>query len=485
MPAQIACVAHQTRRRVLWCALSSAMLALALVVLLASLPVGAAHAQPSAPATPAARTFTVTSPSDVPDVNPGDGVCETANGNAVCTLRAAIQEANAFPGADTILLQPNVTYLLSRTGADDNALNGDLDITDSVTILGAGPLSTIIDGYSMGERVFQITGTVVISGVTIQHGHASNIGGGMINNGWLTLINSAILSNTAAGTNDWGGGIYNSGSLTLSHSIVAGNVTGSSNAYGGGIFTQGTLLVSDSTIRDNSTPGIGGGIYAVGGTMTVRASTISGNLAQDGGGIYKAGAPVIVINSTLSGNNSNGNGGGIYAASGTTSLFNVTLAYNRANADDVGSGTGGGVYNAGGSTLTFNNSIISLNTSITPGTPYPTLNLDDCAGTVTSQGYSMLYAYDPGYCTVNGSPDPSDPLLGPLQDNGGPTWTHALLPGSPAIDGGNPSGCADNLGASLHVDQRGRQRPALGGLGRCDIGAFEFAYMLFLPLIRR
>jgi hypothetical protein len=162
----------------------------------------------------------------------------TATASAPC---AAIQEANVHPGPDIIQLQAGVTYLLTRAGVDDNALNGDLDITETVTILGAGPDRTIIDGNGgvTGERVFQITGTVVISGVTIQHGHSGNIGGGLITNGRLTLVNSAILSNTVSGANDWGGGIFNSGYMTLTNSIVSGNQTGNSNAYGGGIFNLG------------------------------------------------------------------------------------------------------------------------------------------------------------------------------------------------------------------------------------------------------
>src|SRR5260370_24286462 len=92
-------------------------------------------------------TFNVNSFIDVPDVNPGNGVCETAPGNNICTLRAAIQEANALDGADTIVLQ-GLPYMLTRPGLDDTALNGDLDILDSVTITGAGPASTVIDGNS-------------------------------------------------------------------------------------------------------------------------------------------------------------------------------------------------------------------------------------------------------------------------------------------------------------------------------------------------
>ena len=117
-------------------------------LILAALLVGAAGAQ--------ALTFNVNSPADVPDANPGDGKCETTPGG-VCTLRAAIQESNAHPGADIIMLQSNTTYTLTRVGVDDTALNGDLDISDDTTIIGAGPNSTIIDGNGsvIGERVIQ------------------------------------------------------------------------------------------------------------------------------------------------------------------------------------------------------------------------------------------------------------------------------------------------------------------------------------------
>ena len=101
-------------------------------------------------------TYLVNSTADELDFNPGNGVCETVAGNGVCTLRAAILEANAHAGADTIVLRPNATYLLSLVGADDDGRNGDLDVLDSVTIIGAGP-TTVIDGNGgvVAERVFQ------------------------------------------------------------------------------------------------------------------------------------------------------------------------------------------------------------------------------------------------------------------------------------------------------------------------------------------
>src|SRR5579859_2226311 len=159
----------------------------AVLVLLA----GRAPALARGAATPAGLTFMVNSPGDLDDANPGDGVCATAGG--VCTLRAALQEANADPGADTIQLQANTTYLPNHTESG-LGFTADLVISNSLTLLGAGPDSTIIDGSGVvGHRVLYITGTVVISGVTIAHGsEATNLswGGGIYNTGELTLVNT-------------------------------------------------------------------------------------------------------------------------------------------------------------------------------------------------------------------------------------------------------------------------------------------------------
>jgi CSLREA domain-containing protein len=447
-----------------------------------------------------ASTFMVNSSADIPDANPASGVCETATGNGVCTLRGAIQAANAHAGADTIMLQANTTYLLTQVGAaDDNSLRGDLDITDSVTIIGAGPASTIIDGNGAvtGERVLQVfmcTGggspcdgahpaiVASISGVTIQHGLSSNIGGGMINYGILTLTNCSVANNTASGVNDWGGGIYNAGTLTLINSTVADNLTGAHNAYGGAIYNQGPMTITNSTISGNKTfagvgsNGFGGGIFTVGAAITITGSTISANTGASGGGIYKTGFPVYVINSTISGNSSTDGGGGIFASSGTTELYNVTVTGNTANSDASGAATGGGVANAAGSTFNFKNSIIALNSKVIPMMPLPLLAADDCFGAITSQDNNIMYVVDSNYCTIAGAVTLADPNLGPLQLNAGPTQTHALLSGSPAIDAVVIGDCTDNLGATLSTDQRGVHRPS--GV-HCDIGAFELSDLIF------
>ena len=220
--------------------------------------------------------FTVNSPADVVDANLGNGVCETAPGNGICTLRAAIQEANILPGANEIILPPNM-YVLTL---------GQLTIggSGSLTLTGGGASTTIIDGNDKG-RVFSIgTGTgitVNISAVTVQNGRVTSggfdEGGGgifMKDDGAsaLTLINSIVSGNNVSGP---GGGIQFEfgGSLTLIDSSVRGNNAGS----GGGIYSGcGTsLTLTNSTVTGNSAPGHGGGI-SNGGTLTLTNSTVRG-----------------------------------------------------------------------------------------------------------------------------------------------------------------------------------------------------------------
>ena len=429
--------------------------------------------------TAAAPTFTVNSTADVVAAAPLDnGICETVTGNNVCTLRAAIMKANHYPGGGATInfgLAGVVTYSLTipASGADNEA-TGDLNITSSVSIIGRGPISTIIDGNGSVTNARVLTTnpgvTVIISGVTIQHGKSSNFAGGIANSATLTLANCTITNNTVSGVNDWGGGILNSGTFTMTNSTVSNNTTGNSNAFGGGIYNQGPMTVTNSTISGNTTLGQGGGLNNVGNTATIRNSTISGNTAVSGGGISKTGSPLVIINSTISGNFSTGDGGGIFANSGTTSLHNVTVTLNRANSDNAGSGIGGGIANAAGSTFNFVNSIIALNEKVIPTMPFPTLARDDCSGVITSQGHNIMLTINSSYCTENGTVTIADPNLSPLQNNGGPTQTAGLLTGSPAIDTGTSGGCTDNVGAILTTDQRGASRP-FGSA--CDIGAFE------------
>ena len=451
-----------------------------------------------------AATFTVNSPLDVADANPGNGICETASGNGTCTLRAAIQETNALAGADEIILPAN-TYVLT--------IVSQLSITSRLTITGSGASTTIIDGNKSvrpDSRVLVINSgiTVNITGVTIRNGGTTAVGGGISNGGTLTLTESTVSGNAA--DNDGGGIFNNAGTLTLINSIVSGNNAG---VDGGGIRNDpgGTLTLTNSTVSGNAAGDDGGGIHNIAGaTLTLTNSTVIGNDAGDdgggirnagtanlfsstivnnraglnasptnlgGGGVDNFGGTLTLTNSTVSGNIARTDGGGIFIEMGTVTSFSSTIANNRADANSDGSGIGGGVYNWSqqGATFKFQNTIIANNQVGSNRN-----NIRDCAGTLTSQGYNLMRTTPPGECNVapvTGDLFSSDPILGPLQNNGGSTQTHALLAGSPAIDAGNPNvGCVDSTGTPLPTDQRGLPR-AFDGNGDsravCDIGAFE------------
>jgi len=426
-----------------------------------------------------AAVFTVNSPADVSDSSPGNGICETAPGNGACTLRAAIQESNALAGIDQINLPPN-SYVLS--------LVSELAITDSLTITGGSASSTIIDGNRSARpdsRVLVLGSavTVNISGVTIRNGGTGDVGGGVFNAGTLTLTNSTVSGNNVGGS---GGGIYNANGATalLTNITVSGNNAGED---GGGIFNFGTLTLTNSTVSGNNAGDDAGGVFNVtGGTAMLTGITVNGNNAGDGGGGIRNSGTLTLTNSTVSGNNAGGNGGGIYNFLGTVNSFNSTITDNRADAGLNGTGVGGGVHNDAAATFTFQNTILAGNFETQPVGNVFVATTGECDGTITSSGSNLMKNYDTSHCTVIGNPLLADPKLSPLQNNGGPTQTHALLAGSPAIDAGNPNGCLDSSGGPLQIDQRGLLRATDGngdGTVACDIGAFELEGQNVSPMV--
>jgi hypothetical protein len=385
----------------------------------------------------------------------------------------------------------------------------EIDASFTVDITGL----TIADGSvnnGAGGGIYN-NGTLILTSSTLSGNKADTNGGGIFNNqsGTLTVTNS-IFSGNQAGA---GGGIHNYyGTLTLTNSTVSGNTasgyglnadaggidnfggtlivtasTLSNNsasavgpkgiARGGGIYSFGTLNVTDSTLSGNSAiaPGtggfaLGGGIFNdFGGTLNVTNCTLSDNSALEtsdgigeGGGILNTG-PLTVSNSTLSGNSIVGGGraqgGGIDHVDGTLSVTNSTLSGNTASSSSLAEG--GGIYIGVELVFITRDTIIAGNTAA--GSP-------DLSGTVTSLGHNLIgdgtggSGYDPTDL-VGTADNPIDPKLGPLQDNGGPTQTLSLLPGSPAIDAG------DNADAP-EWDQRGPGYPRIVN-DIIDIGAFE------------
>ena len=340
--------------------------------------------------------FTVNDTIDRVDALVGDGVCRTSAGT--CSLRAAIQETNALPGADAIQV-PAGTYALAISPAGNAGIPaGDLDVTDSLVISGAGPSATVVDGGVPPsgapaeirgiDRVFEIAangGHVTLSGLTISDGYAAEYGGGLMNSGsaTVTIERSVVRGNTAGKT---GGGVENhaggtvivrdstvtqnyaveggsalnnnlNGSVEFANSIVSSNsaaIVGLDETLrGAGAIANnaehdevGTIEVRDSQISDNRAGGgrSGAGIWNKGtGRITVERSTFSKNWSDgDGGAIYSGPGEVSVEDSTFSENG--GNNGGAISSGGSLTVLDSVFTKNAA--DDWGGGVHN--YNLGG-----------------------------------------------------------------------------------------------------------------------------------------
>jgi hypothetical protein len=296
--------------------------------------------------------------------------------------------------------------------------SGELLVDKSITISGPGADNLAVDGDAK-SRVFHIGPdvTVTLSDLTITNGHACcDFGGGGIYNDHGTLtLKACTVSDSSTGVS--GGGIYN-------------------NAGAG----EAVLEVTDSTISGNSSKITGGGISSEG---------TNGN------------AHLEIVNSTLDGNSAD-NGGGIFNTTGL--IGNATLQINNTTlSENSGMSLGGGISNVrgfgGGASVDLVGVIFKRGASGE--------NIVNTSGTVTSLGYNLSDDDGSGYLTAPGDQINTDPMLGPLQDNGGPTFTHALLPGSPAIDTGDPNFTPPPL-----FDQRGLGFDRVVN-GRIDIGSFE------------
>jgi len=274
----------------------------------------------------------------------------------------------------------------------------------------------------------------------------------------------ATISDTTVSGNSSTGIVLNAGGnltdATISSSTISGNGEGGVDACcGGGLGTS--LTITNSTISGNTLDNDGGGLYQDASSAVITGSTISGNTAADGegGGIANYGV-LSVTNSTISGNTAAFDGGGIYTGrDGELTLTNVTITGNTTQSFD----SGGGLF-GDGSPVDVKNTIIAGNVDTGGVAP-------DCGGPITSQGHNLIQ--DTTGCTITGDTTGNitgqDPNLGALAGNGGPTQTHALLAGSPAIDAADDSGCPS-------TDQRGVSRPQDGdedGSAVCDIGAYE------------
>lgn len=357
-----------------------------------------------------------------------DGTCTLADAITAANTDTASGGCPAGSGADDVVLTGDV-ILTAVDNTTDEGDNGLPTITSDITLEGEG-FTIVRDDVAPSFRILQIetTGALTLNNATLSNGHAEYFdygpfgdGGAIFNSGTVTLIGSTI-SNSRAGNYypgfflSQGGGIYNAGSLYAYYSAIVDN---RAYAYygdaGGGIRNTGTATLVSSTISGNRTRGeypLGGGI-STNGVLTISNSTISGNFGNYGGAI-----------------------------SGTATLVNSTVAENEGGHDEGYPGE------ALWGTFTLYNTLLS---NVFPGS-------HNCSATIIDGGNNL--AND---ATCEGIPDTLAGLDPLLADNGGPTLTHALLPGSNAID------LAGDCG--LETDQRGFPRDD----GACDSGSVEFS----------
>ena len=437
--------------------------------------------------------------------------------HSTVTLTRSTLSGNSANGTGGAINMDEGSLLVTLSTISDNSARGNggggisISSTSSLTVTGS-----TISGNSAPRTSFpahgggiRITGStaVTITGSTISDNSASGNGGGIWQRyGSLALVDSALTRNSAGnGGGLWtsvdvtatrskiadnsarffGGAIYSSlyfdsffrtfygGNLTINGSTIRGNSAGTS---GGGIVSFGNVVANDSTIASNVATLDGGAVSnqgtvefdgsRFGGNVTLSDSTISDNSSgHNGGGIGALGSfgEVTVTNSTLSGNSASGNGGGIYANSGVAvKTTNTTISGNSAGVD------GGGIRKLDLAAV--------LNHTIVAGNTRGVNEANDVTGSLAA-AFSLLGVDTGATITDNGgnligtAAAPIDPLLGPLADNGGPTMTHALLPGSPAIDAGDPAAVAGVSGVPP-FDQRDEPFTRVYGVG-IDIGAFE------------
>ncbi len=373
--------------------------------------------------------------------------------NTDCSLREAIIAANnnasyfgcIYSGAgvnDIITLQSGLTYTLSRIGT--TSTQGDLDVgnadgtSGNLTIQASGATNAIIDADAI-NRVIEVDSlgdtSLTLIHITLTDGLAPD-GAGIYfaGNGTLTLTNSTVSGNTATGESNCGAGVFNSSLATviINNSTIENNTCTAAGADGAGLLkaSGGTLTITNSTFFNNTTPDNGGGVRidVDTGTATITNSTFASNVAGTrGGGLQVKSGTVTVAFSTFSANSANivgpSTGGAVQATGGSVSVQQSILANSLNNA-----APGADCDQLLPGTVTLANSLVEMNS--------------DCTGAIVSS---------------------SDPNLGTLADNGGPTLTMALLPGSPAIDLSDDVGCPA-------MDQRGMTRPEGA---HCDLGAYE------------
>ena len=402
---------------------------------------------------PCISTFNVTSTTDAIDAIPGDGICASASQG--CTLRAAIMEGNAtaLPTQVHINVPPGL-YTLTIPGAGElGCLTGDLNVTRDMTITGADKLTTIIQASTIDsntgiDRLFTFTApsAATLNNLTLRYGNLQNGFGGAISTSASLTLNNCVVSGNRANA---GSAIYGYHTAAESTVLTLDNCLVTGNTVSGGISMNHMPLAADNTTISDNAGVVGAGVRSTNASLTFSNTTISGNSATTyGGGIDVLDADVVLTNCTVSGNTAASGGSITVEGSGpsTANLTNVTSA-----------GNSSGLFMSGAAgSITLKNTILADNA--TNCRTYEIANPYISAGHNLSTDFTCSGAFT----AAGGDMNLTNPKLRPLALNlPGGTKTHALLPGSPAIDAA--AGCSS-------IDQRFAKRQGAA----CDIGAYEF-----------
>ena len=407
-------------------------------------------------------------------INDVGGLDLTINGNGATIKR------NDSPGAPEfrILQVDSATVNVSNLTILNGKVSGGFPSNAGAGILSSQATLNLTD-CTIRANEGGVGGGLFNDGVATLHGcifdinSATDVGGGIANNGGVTLFDTRFDDNT---TDHQGAGIHNLGTARLERCTLQGN---KAHAAGGGVHNLAALTIESSTFDHNQSMAEGGAIStypnaSTSSTMTLLNSTFMNNIATYGGGVSNIGGTLVLRNCTVRGNSAT-HAGGLYNLSGSSTVQCATFAAN--SSPDVG-----GIYNlntVGPATLRIRNTILQSGSSGE--------NLVNVNGVVVSEGHNL--SNDPAGATgtgpgglLNGPGDMrnTNPNLGPLQNNGGPTLTQTLVSPSPAIDGGDDAVLDPPLG--LTSDQRGSGFPRRKGL-HVDIGAVESGVSLIVTSI--
>lgn len=430
----------------------------------------------------AGPTFVVNSFADAATTaSTTDGICETALGSGICTLRAAVQEANAITGGGaTIRIPAGVHSIEIPGGVAVSTATGAIDVAQAMTIEGDGPSSSIVDGNGLGA-IFWVSapGPVTIRNLTLRNGGRAehDVDGLLVDYTELTLDNVWFTDTVCGGNN---GAIVSQGDLTMRNCVVQNiDCSGSSNSAVN--LSSGTARIEDSMILDNDGgDSYGGGLSNAAHTVIER-TLISGNVTRaNGGGIHSSrsssGGSLSILNSAIIGNEAGAYGGGLEAElDAPTNLINTLVHANvadrfgvhAATPDGAGGEYGGGIGVRNGGVVYLKNSMVTENRRGSP-----TGLFDECGPDATvSNDYNLVGHL--AECDLTGILDhvaQASQLIvfPPYEGGGGFAWMPDFF--APQIeDAIPPSFCTDQLGAPLAGDGRGFAR----GDSPCEIGPIE------------